>query len=133
MKTRFHYAFQACNGADEERRFVVAARHGALSEIAAFLPGVPGGRTLIDKPGEVEHLGIVASAQPDPAELATAAAVLSSVKIAPRRLSAIHAKRQPAKRQRADPRHSEPGRAGGRRPQRVGDGRGEVTAPRLRL
>jgi hypothetical protein len=81
---RFHYTFQACNGADEERLFVVAARQAPLSEIAAFLPGVPGGRGLIDKPGKVERLGIVASAKPDPGELEAATAVLSPVKIAPR-------------------------------------------------
>ncbi|MGA2258888.1 MAG: hypothetical protein ABSG53_29825, partial [Thermoguttaceae bacterium] len=52
-------------------------------EIAAFLPGVPGGRTVIDKPGKVERLGIVASAHCDPAELEAAPAVLSHVEIAP--------------------------------------------------
>jgi hypothetical protein len=84
MMWRFHYAFQVCNGADEERRFVVAARQAPLSEIADFLPGVPGGRTVVDRPGKIEHLGIVASDHPNPAELETATAVLSHVKIAPR-------------------------------------------------
>ena len=83
-RPRFDYAFQVCNGADDERRFVVAARQAPLSEIAAFLPGVPGGRTVIDRPGKVEGLGIVASDHSDPAELEAAAAVLSPVKIAPR-------------------------------------------------
>ena len=63
---------------------MVAARQAPLSEIAEFLPGVPGGRGLIDQPGKAEHLGIVASAKPDPAELEAATAVLSRVKIAPR-------------------------------------------------
>jgi hypothetical protein len=45
---------------------------------------VPGGRTVIDRPGKVERLGIVASDHPDPAELEAATAVLSPVKIAPR-------------------------------------------------
>jgi hypothetical protein len=84
MKRPFHYAFQVCNGADAERGFVVEARQAPLSEITSFLPGVPGGRTVIDKPGKVEHLGIVASARPDPAELEAASAVLSAIKIAPR-------------------------------------------------
>jgi hypothetical protein len=84
MMWRFRYAFQVCNGADEERAFVVAARQAPLSEIGDFLPGVPDGRHLIDKPGKFGHLGIVASAHPDPAELDAATAVLSSIKIAPR-------------------------------------------------
>ena len=83
IRPQFHYAFQVCNGAGQERGFVVGARQAPLSEIADFLPGVPGGRTVIEKPGKVEHLGIVASAHQDPAELAAAPAVLSSVKIAP--------------------------------------------------
>jgi hypothetical protein len=84
MMSRFHYAFQVCNGADEERLFVVAARQAPLSEIAVLLSGVPGGRTVIDRRGKVEHLGIVASDYPNSAELETATAVLSPVKIAPR-------------------------------------------------
>jgi hypothetical protein len=81
---RIHYAFQVCNGADAEREFVVAAQQAPLSEIAEFLHGVPGGRTVIDKPGKVEHLGIAASDHPDAAELAAAPAVLRSAKIAGR-------------------------------------------------
>ena len=75
------YAFQVCNGADEERAFVVAARQAPLEEIEAFLPGVPGGRAILDKPGKVERLGIVASADPSAAELEQARAELT-VKIA---------------------------------------------------
>jgi hypothetical protein len=75
------YAFQVCNGADEERGFVVAARQAPLEEIEAFLPGVPGGRAILDKPGKVERLGIVASAHPSDAELEQARAELT-VKIA---------------------------------------------------
>ena len=63
------YAFQVCNGADEERGFMVAARQAPLEEIEAFLPGVPGGRAILDKPGKVERPGIVASADPSAAEL----------------------------------------------------------------
>jgi hypothetical protein len=77
------YAFQVCNGADQERSFVVQARQAPLEEIEAFLPGVPGGRTVLDKPGKVEHLGIVASADPSAAELEQAPAELT-VKIARR-------------------------------------------------
>jgi hypothetical protein len=76
------YAFQVCNGADEERSFVVAARQAPLEEIEAFLPSVPGGRAVLDKPGKVERLGIVASADPSAAELERARAELT-VKIAP--------------------------------------------------
>jgi hypothetical protein len=83
MKKRFQYAFQACNGADQPRRFVVAARQAQLSEIAAFLPGLPGGPKGTDKSGKVERLGIVASPKVDPAELEVASAVLSPVEIAP--------------------------------------------------
>jgi hypothetical protein len=78
-----NYAFQVCNGADEERSFVVQARQAPLEEIVAFLPGVPGGRAVLDKPGKVEHLGIVASADPSAAELEQAPAELT-VKIARR-------------------------------------------------
>ena len=71
------YAFQVCNGADEERDFVVSARQAPLEEIEAFLPGVPGGRAVLDSPGKVERLGIVASADPSAAELERAPAELS--------------------------------------------------------
>jgi hypothetical protein len=75
------YAFQVCNGADEERGFVVAARQAPLEAIEAFLPSVPGGRAILDKPGKVERLGIVASADPSAAELEQARPELT-VKIA---------------------------------------------------
>jgi hypothetical protein len=71
------YAFQVCNGADEERGFVVSARQAPLEEIEAFLPSVPGGRAVLDKPGKVERLGIVATADPSAAELERAPAELS--------------------------------------------------------
>jgi hypothetical protein len=77
------YAFQVCNGADEERAFVVAARQAPLEEIEALLPSVPGGRAVLDHAGKVERLGIVASADPSAAELEPAPAELT-VKI-PRR------------------------------------------------
>lgn len=83
MKWRFTYPFQVFNLADEERGFIIEARQAPLSEIEAFLPGVPGGRKVIDQPGKVQHLGVVASAKPDPGELEGAAAV-HPIKIAPR-------------------------------------------------
>ncbi len=75
------YAFQVCNGADEEHGFVVAARQAPLEAIEAFLPSAPGGRAILDKPGKVERLGIVASADPSAAELEQARPELT-VKIA---------------------------------------------------
>lgn len=78
-KAPFHYAFQACNGADAERQFVITAQQAPLSDIAAFLPGMPGGRTILQKPGKIEGLGVTASAKPG----GGGAAVLS-VGIAPR-------------------------------------------------
>jgi hypothetical protein len=79
---RFQYSFQICNVGREEQGFVVSARQAPLDEIAAFLPGVPGGRTVLHKPGKVERLGIVASADASAAELEKAHAELV-VKIAP--------------------------------------------------
>lgn len=78
---RIHYSFQICNGSREEQSFVVTARQAPLAEIEAFLPGVPGGRTVLKKPGKVERLGIVASAEASAAELEKAPAELT-VKIA---------------------------------------------------
>ncbi len=77
------YAFQVCNGAGEERDFVVSARQAPLEGIEAFLPGMPGGRAILDSPGKAERLGIVASADPSAAELERAPAELT-VKIARR-------------------------------------------------
>jgi hypothetical protein len=83
-RPRFNYAFQAANGSDKERGFVIEARLGLLSEIAAFLPGEVQRRKVLEKPGKVEHLGIVASAEPHPAELENSTLMRSEVKIAPR-------------------------------------------------
>jgi hypothetical protein len=63
-KAPFHYAFQVCNGENEEGHFVIKAQHAPLSDIAAFLPGMPGGRSILEKPGKFERLGITASAKP---------------------------------------------------------------------
>jgi hypothetical protein len=78
------YPFQVCNGADDEREFVVAAWQAPLKQIANFLPSMPGGRTVLERPGKVNHLGVVASAKVDPAELEKAPASLARVKV-PRR------------------------------------------------
>ena len=75
------YSFQVCNGDAEERDFVVSARQAPLEEIEAFLPSMPGGRAVLDSPGKVERLGIVASADPSAAELERAPGELR-VKIA---------------------------------------------------
>jgi hypothetical protein len=80
---RFHYAFQAANGSDKEQGFVIEARLGPLSDIAAFLPCEAHWRKVLERPGKVEHLGIVASAEPHPAELENST-FRSEVKIAPR-------------------------------------------------
>ena len=81
---KFHYAFQVCNSAPEERSFVVAARQAPLSEVEEFMAGLPGDRKANEKPGKVQSLGLVASAQPDPSELKTAKPVLERVKVGPR-------------------------------------------------
>jgi hypothetical protein len=78
---RFQYPFQICNGSREEQSFVVAARQAALAEIEQFLPGVPGGRKVLTRPGKVEHLGIVASADAGASELERAPSEVT-VKIA---------------------------------------------------
>src|ERR1700739_3074051 len=64
MKAPFHYAFQACNGADAESQFVLTAQQAPLSDIAAFLPGMPGGKSILQKPGKIEGLGVTATAKP---------------------------------------------------------------------
>lgn len=84
MKKRLHYPFQACNGADKERQFVITARQAPLSEIEAFLPGERQRRKVLENEGKIERLGIVDSHKPDPAELDAATPVLSSVTLAPR-------------------------------------------------
>ena len=80
---KIHFAFQVCNGAAKELSFDLAARQAPLQEIEAFLPGVPGGRTVLDRPGKVERLEIVASGNASATELERALAELK-VKIAPR-------------------------------------------------
>jgi hypothetical protein len=72
---RFQYPFQAFNGFDKERGFLIEARLGLLSDIAAFLPGEALRRRVLEKPGKVEHVGI---------GLEGSTQMRSEVKIAPR-------------------------------------------------
>jgi len=81
MGKRFQYPFLVCNAAHQEHGYVITARQAPLSEIAEFLPGIRGGRRVIDHPGKVEHLGIVPSRHPDPTTLQAARATLSSHRI----------------------------------------------------
>ena len=81
MSHRALYPFEVCNAAGEEREFVVTAWQAPLKQIEPFLPGVRGGRTVMERPGRVERLGIVASAKADAEELEKAPASLSRVKI----------------------------------------------------
>jgi hypothetical protein len=62
------YHFEAWNGADRARDFEVTAWQAPLKGIETFLPGVPGGQTVLERPGKVERLGI-AGAKADAAEL----------------------------------------------------------------
>jgi hypothetical protein len=80
-KHGFHYMFQVCNSAAEERSFVVAARQAPLSEVQPFLTSLEAGGNL--RPGKVQGLGLVASDQPGPSELKAAKPVLESVKVGP--------------------------------------------------
>ncbi len=84
IRPHFQYPFRVYNEGDEERGFVLRAWQGPLSEIAGFLPGLPGGRHVLQHPGKVERLGVVASAKPDAAELHAGPAVVHSIKIPPR-------------------------------------------------
>jgi hypothetical protein len=62
-KRSFQYSFQVCNSAREQLGFVVAAEQAPLSEVEWFMPSL-----ATTKPGTVQNLGLVASAQPDPSE-----------------------------------------------------------------
>ncbi len=132
---RIHYAFQVCNGFDEERTSLdVQGAAGAAVADRGISSARRAGRPHPASSGrsKVERLGLLASRQarfqgvgdPAPAVLHKAA----------RRDRAAQLPAVPQlggsleERQRADQRHSEPGRARGRRAQRAGDGRGEVTA-----
>lgn len=74
---KFHLAFQVCNGVAKELSFDIAARQAPLETIEALLPGVPGGLTLLNRQGKVEHLGLVASKDASADELDQAPAQLT--------------------------------------------------------
>jgi len=80
----FHYAFQACNGEHVEQRYAITARQAPLSDIEAFLPGIPGGKSILHKPGKFEHLGLTASHKKGGDGSETGPEDLPSVAIAPR-------------------------------------------------
>ena len=84
MKHIIQYPFEVCNAADDDREFVVAAWQAPLKQIAHFLPSVQGGRKVMENPGKVNHLGLVASGKADSAELEKAPPSLARVKV-PRR------------------------------------------------
>ena len=64
MSHRALYPFEVCNAAGEEREFVVTAWRGAAEADRAVPPRGGGqGRTVMERPGKVERLGIVASAK----------------------------------------------------------------------
>jgi hypothetical protein len=80
---RFQYPIRVTGVGEEEHEFVVVAQQAALSEIAAFLPGLPGGRTILQHPSKLEHLGIARSADPGPRELEAARPRIERVRIRP--------------------------------------------------
>lgn len=61
--------------------FTVVAQQAPLSEIAAFLPSVPGGETVLRHPGKLEHLGIVPSTHAEARQIEAAQPRLEAVKI----------------------------------------------------
>ena len=64
------YHFQVWNSSNEARDFEVAAWQAPLSGIEPFLSGIKGGRAAVfDSLGKVEHLGLVAGAKTDQAQL----------------------------------------------------------------
>ena len=77
----FRYAFRAGRVAGTEDGFIVVAHEAPLSGIAAFLGSVPGGETVLQNPGKVEHLGIVPSTTPSPREIEAAQPRLGAIKI----------------------------------------------------
>ena len=78
------YPFQVWNAADDDREFTVEAWQAPLSQIAHFLPGVQGGRKVLENPGKVNRLGLLASDKAESTELEKAPARVAGVKV-PRR------------------------------------------------
>jgi hypothetical protein len=75
------YPFQVWNAADEDREFIVEAWQAPLSQIADFLPGVPGGRKVMENPGKVNRLGLLASDKAQSTELEKAPPRVAGVKV----------------------------------------------------
>ncbi len=55
----FNYPFRVSNALAESHAFDIAAQIAPLSSIASFLPNLPGGRSILDQAGKVEHLGLI--------------------------------------------------------------------------
>lgn len=55
----FEYPFRVSNALAESHAFDIAAQVAPLSSIISFLPNLPGGRSILDHAGKVEHLGLV--------------------------------------------------------------------------
>lgn len=55
----FSYPFRVSNALAESHAFDIAAQIAPLSSIASFLPNLPGGRSILDQAGKVEHLGLI--------------------------------------------------------------------------
>ncbi len=75
------YPFQVGYVGGIREGFTLVAEEVPLSGVAAFLPGVPGGETVLRHPGKVEHLGIVHSTNPTVREIEAAQPRLEAVKI----------------------------------------------------
>lgn len=76
---RYRFGIGGITGA--EGGVMVVAEQAPLSEIAAFLPGVPGGQTVLQHPGKVEGIGIVPSANPNAQQIEAAQPRLEGIKI----------------------------------------------------
>jgi hypothetical protein len=79
----FPYHFEVWNDADQARDFEVAAWQAPLKGIEPLLSGVPRGRAVLESPGKVERVSLVAGAKADTAELEKAPS-LTRVRIPPR-------------------------------------------------
>jgi hypothetical protein len=84
MKNIVQYPFQVWNAADDDREFTIEAWQAPLSQIAHFLAGAQGGRNVLENPGKVNRLGLLASDKAESTELEKAPARVSGVKV-PRR------------------------------------------------
>jgi hypothetical protein len=81
MKNIVQYPFQVWNAADDDREFTIEAWQAPLSQIAH---GAQGGRNVLENPGKVNRLRLLASDKAESTELEKAPARVSGVKV-PRR------------------------------------------------